>query len=169
MSYRPAKLISGGQSGSDIGALVAARRLGIPTGGWAPRGFLTEKGRQPVLAEYGLIEAESEQYPQRTEWNVRDSDATLIFSRNPKSRGTLQTMQCAMRLKKSFSQPIDPRGPDALEQVCEFLDKHRPAVLNVAGNRESVAPGIALEVVNLLVAVFAAMASRDTDRAATGW
>lgn len=150
MSYRPEKIISGGQTGSDIGAIVAAKDMEILTGGWAPLGFKTEKGPQPVLASYGLLETEDSGYNLRTELNVCDSDATLIFARNPRSKGTLLTMQCAMRNGKPFSPPINPTDPDAYAQVSEFLLKHRPAVLNVAGNRESVAPGIARQVVDLL-------------------
>lgn len=44
---RPVRIISGGQTGADQGALVAAKQLGIETGGWTPRGFLTEAGPCP--------------------------------------------------------------------------------------------------------------------------
>jgi hypothetical protein len=37
-------VISGGQTGADQGGLRATRACGIPTGGWAPRGWLTEAG-----------------------------------------------------------------------------------------------------------------------------
>lgn len=50
------RVISGGQTGADQAALRAARACGIPTGGWAPRGWLTEDGPSLWLAEWGLVE-----------------------------------------------------------------------------------------------------------------
>ena len=50
------KVICGGQTGADQARLRAARAAGIPTGGFAPNGRLTEDGPAPGLAEYGLTE-----------------------------------------------------------------------------------------------------------------
>src|SRR5262249_29141313 len=71
------KIISGGQTGVDQGALCAARKAGFPTGGWAPKGWLTERGPAPWLAELGLLQHASPSYPLRTRANVAASDATL--------------------------------------------------------------------------------------------
>jgi len=71
------KIISGGQTGVDRGALDAAIGLGIPHGGWCPRGRLAEDG--PIPARYVLSETDSPEYWLRTEQNVSDSDATLIL------------------------------------------------------------------------------------------
>ena len=60
------KIISGGQTGVDAAALRAAKAVGIPTGGTAPKGWLTEDGPAPWLAEYGLVESDSPFYPPRT-------------------------------------------------------------------------------------------------------
>ena len=70
MIARPEKIISGGQTGADMGALLAARELGIPTGGVAPKGWLTENGPQEeLLRNFGLIECEED---------VRDLSITLL-------------------------------------------------------------------------------------------
>lgn len=37
------KIISGGQTGADMGGLEAAREYGFPTGGYAPKGWMTER------------------------------------------------------------------------------------------------------------------------------
>ncbi len=72
------KIISGGQTGADMGGLLAAKELGLETGGTAPGGYKTEKGRNLDLRDiYGLTQFGT--YPQRTRINVRDSDATVIF------------------------------------------------------------------------------------------
>src|SRR4051812_29776766 len=64
------KIISGGQIGADQPCRV--KRLGIPTGGFVPNGFLTEAGPRPDLAaEYGLEDTGTATYTDRTERNVR--------------------------------------------------------------------------------------------------
>src|SRR5262249_19387201 len=74
------KVISGGQTGADQGALRSAKKAGIATGGWMPKGFLTEDGPRPEFAEwFGMQEHWSPRYPPRTEMNVADSDVTLWF------------------------------------------------------------------------------------------
>ncbi|MEJ6548237.1 putative molybdenum carrier protein [Corynebacterium sp. USCH3] len=76
---------SGGQSGVDRGALDAARAVGVPVTGWCPAGGWAEDQSEPpgLLADYPeLTETPSPETEQRTEWNVRDSDATLILTAN---------------------------------------------------------------------------------------
>src|SRR5262245_50643367 len=85
------RIISGGQTGADTGALVAARELGIETGGVAPKGWLTEQGsEEALLRSFGLTECEEEGFPARTRRNVKDSDGTLLVGeyRNGGSRLT---------------------------------------------------------------------------------
>ena len=66
------RIISGGQTGADQAGLSVAKRLGIPTGGFVPKGFLTEAGPRPDLAaEYGLEETATVAYPERTERTER--------------------------------------------------------------------------------------------------
>src|SRR5438105_2044217 len=72
------KIISGGQTGADRAALDFAIARGIAHGGWCPRGRLAEDGR--IEERYQLMETPSKDPIQRTEWNARDSDATLVFS-----------------------------------------------------------------------------------------
>jgi len=72
------KIISGGQTGADRAALDAAIDLGIPHGGWIPKGRNAEDGTLPD--KYQLQEMPTASYPKRTEQNVIDSDGTLILS-----------------------------------------------------------------------------------------
>lgn len=145
------KIISGGQTGTDLGALVCAKRLKIPTGGWAPKGYRTEKGPQPVLASYGLKEHQSADYTPRTEQNVIDADATLVISTNPNSPGTIQTVNFAQKHNRTVSEVINPFDKDAPRRIADFLTKHKPAILNVGGNRESKSPGITSCVATVLM------------------
>ena len=79
------KIISGGQTGVDRAALKAAQDLGFPTGGWCPPGRLAEDGiipdRFPLKETPDDRSKDAPHIPrsQRTEWNVRDSDATLLI------------------------------------------------------------------------------------------
>ena len=72
------KIVSGGQTGADRAALDVAIKLGIPHGGWVPKGRKTEDGK--LSRKYGLKETPSLSYAQRTEMNVIDSEGTLIVS-----------------------------------------------------------------------------------------
>ncbi|MCU7806297.1 MAG: putative molybdenum carrier protein [Candidatus Thiodiazotropha sp. (ex Semelilucina semeliformis)] len=152
MTHRPSKIISGGQTGADIGGLTGAKKVGISTGGYAPRGYKTEVGPQPeVLKEFGLVELPSSNYKHRTKQNVFSSDATLIVSTDPTSHGTQLTIQYCKELKKPFLL-IDP-AKDCCELIRVFLDNHSPRVLNIAGNRESKSKGIDSKTAGIIQAV----------------
>jgi hypothetical protein len=133
------KIISGGQTGVDRGALDAAIQLGIEHGGWCPFGRLAEDGRIPEV--YRLEETDSPDYPVRTERNVLDSDATLILYRGQLSGGTLLTY----RLAEQHGRPclaVDLDSSHSLADVRRWLEGQGVEVLNVAGPRESQCPGI---------------------------
>src|ERR1700754_3171011 len=90
-------IISGGQTGADRAALDFALALGISHGGWCPRQRRAEDGVIPD--QYLLSETPSSHYSQRTEWNVRDSDATVVFSiRSGLTGGTRLTFELARRI-----------------------------------------------------------------------
>jgi hypothetical protein len=134
---------SGGQTGVDRAALEAARTLGISTGGWVPRGRHAEDGLIPD-AYPGLRETESDDYAVRTSWNVRDCDATLILCRGPLEGGSAFTRSEAARLARPClvldlnTLPADA----AVEAARAWLAGLDGSRLNVAGPRESGAPGI---------------------------
>ena len=88
------KIFSGGQTGADRAGLDFALAHGLPHGGWCPRGRKAEDG--PIDARYQLQESPSADYPQRTEWNVRDSDGTVVFSLAPVlTGGSKKTVELA--------------------------------------------------------------------------
>ncbi|MFH2203602.1 MAG: putative molybdenum carrier protein [Elusimicrobiota bacterium] len=144
------KIISGAQTGVDRGALDAALELGLSCGGTVPRGRRAEDGRVPE--RYPVTEGVSAQYPERTERNVVDADATLILSAGEPSGGTLLTLELAKRHGRPFCV-VDPREAQAAQKVRTFLERERPAVLNVAGPRESSQPGAQKITCALLIEV----------------
>jgi Circularly permutated YpsA SLOG family len=136
-------VVSGGQTGVDRAAWDAAIELGLPTGGWVPKGRLAEDGT--IDARYGgLREADSTDPAVRTRLNVRDSDATLIISRGPLTGGSMLTFREAMRLGRPvFHLDLaDDSSADAVTRVRAWLQSVRPETLNVAGPRASGDPGI---------------------------
>jgi hypothetical protein len=147
------KIISGGQTGADFGGLLAAKQYGIPTGGMIPNGFLTENGFQPELAELGLVETKSDKYPQRTFDNVKNSDATIRFARNFQSAGEKLTLKAIHQYNKPYFD-VDFDDSDPVDQVVNWIKEHNIQILNVAGNRESKAPGIQKFTEEYLVKVF---------------
>jgi putative molybdenum carrier protein len=134
-----ARIVSGGQTGVDRAALDVALELGLPCGGWCPRGRRAEDG--PIAERYPLQETPAAEYEQRTEWNVRDSDATLVLTSGVPSGGTALTVRAARRLGRPVLV-VDPTAADAAEQIRAWLLEAGVRTLNVAGPRESGAPGI---------------------------
>jgi hypothetical protein len=136
-------VMSGGQTGVDRAAWDAARQLGLPIGGWVPRGRLAEDGEIPT--SYGpLRETKQTDYAVRTECNVRDADATLVLHRGAPAGGTLLTIQIAERLERPLlAIDLGTTHPATAESVVAvWLAVHRPRTLNVAGPRASSDPGI---------------------------
>ncbi len=138
------KIVSGGQTGADRAALDVAVELGLATGGWIPHGRRAEDGTVPQRYE-GLIEADSESYECRTELNVRDSDATVVFSFGPPTGGSALTVRLARSLEKPLLALDLERSTadEAIARLRRWLSETRPHVLNVAGPRLSQEPRIA--------------------------
>lgn len=134
------KIISGGQTGVDRGALDAALDLGIDVGGWCPNGRRAEDGKVPARYAF-LMESTHAAYTQRTRWNVRDADVTLVLHAGDMGPGTKVTMSLCKELKKPHAV-IDIRDRAAVATAIGFLNAHAHAIINVAGPRESTNHGI---------------------------
>ena len=133
------RVVSGGQTGADRAALDWAIAHGIAHGGWCPRGRLAEDGRIPL--RYTLAETPSHDYAQRTRWNVRDSDGTLIISRAAVlTGGSEYTARCAERFGRPWLHAYP--GADGAAALLAFIARRRIGTLNVAGPRLSNDAGI---------------------------
>ncbi|PLX26428.1 MAG: molybdenum cofactor carrier [Ignavibacteria bacterium] len=160
MSSQVLHIISGGQTGVDRAALDAARSTDLTIGGWCPRGRIAEDG--PLDARYPLEETPSEAYEQRTMWNVRDADATLIIAPVPElAGGTRFTRQVAEGLQKpSLVLVLDEHA--SMTMTADWILRHNVRVLNVAGPRESGHPGIYQTAHAFLSSLFRFIAECDT-------
>ena len=145
------RIISGGQTGVDRAALDVALVLGIPCGGWCPRGRLAEDG--PISLRYPLYEAPSTDYVVRTEWNVRDADGTVILTKGEAEGGTKLTVELARKHGKPHLV-IDLRNPPDARVVARWARAHHVKTLNIAGPRESTVPGVYDDASGFVVKLF---------------
>ena len=135
----PRRIVSGGQTGVDRAALDVAIALGIPHGGWCPRGRRAEDGRIPD--RYAMREHASPEYAARTEQNVVDSDGTLVLTIGVPRDGTALTVRLAGRHAKPCLV-VDLEATPSPATVAGWIAAHAIDVLNVAGPRESTQPGV---------------------------
>ena len=136
------KIISGGQTGADRAGLDVAIELGIPHGGWIPKGRKAEDGVLPD--KYHLQEMPTSSYPKRTEQNVLDSDGTLILSHGNLTGGSALTRKLAKQhLKPWLHIDLDELSlKEAADRLTRWIEGHEIRVLNVAGPRGSKDPDI---------------------------
>jgi hypothetical protein len=134
------KLVTGGQTGVDRGALDAALAVGFPCGGWCPPGRAAEAGTIPD--RYPREAMESGSYRERTKRNVVDSDATLVVYFHDLHGGTEQTVLDCIEHGKPYKliDAAEIAPARAAELTAQFIARHGVSVLNVAGPRASHAP-----------------------------
>ena len=137
---RPLRVVSGGQTGVDRGALDAALRLGVPCGGWCPAGRLAEDGVIP--ARYPVTELAGAGYGERTRKNVEDSDGTLIVTFGHASGGTAYTIEVCGKLGRPHLIVDAASGTleEAVNRAVRFVRDEGIGHLNVAGPRASGEP-----------------------------
>jgi len=145
------KIISGGQTGVDRAALDAAMRLGLPHGGWVPKGRLAEDG--PLPSYYQLEEMPTGDYAARTEKNVMESEGTLLITRGTPSGGSDYTRKMALKHGKQLLHvdlTLGQRASDAASLIASWIEMNRIEILNVAGSRASGDPAIYMDTLNIL-------------------
>lgn len=133
-------IVSGGQTGSDQAAWDAAIFTGIAQDGWVPKGSYSEAGKINSVT-YKFKETASSGYLERTALNVKESDATLLFSYGKPTGGTLRTIEYCTEYNKPFLY-IDLKKYKTIKPIIKWLKEVKPTVLNIAGSRESKFPGI---------------------------
>jgi hypothetical protein len=103
---------------------------------------LTEDG--PIPPRYQLTETPSPDYDQRTEWNVRDADGAVLSSVASEVTGRSRaTVELTQKHGKPLLHLFPGSGPPSPKHaLIAFLREHRIQVLNVAGPRASLEPGV---------------------------
>jgi hypothetical protein len=121
-------------------------------GGWCPKGGWAEDFPDPpgLLSKYPHLNETPLPHPiQRTEWNVRDSDASLIITDSEGiavSVGTSRGQHWARQHGKPFLV-IDATEPHAPQRAAAWVKAQQlrfgaEMTLSIGGPRESEAPGI---------------------------
>jgi putative molybdenum carrier protein len=147
-------IVYGGQTGADRAALDWALSHNLACGGWCLKGRKAEDGT--IGPKYPLKESLSASYLQRTEWNVRDSDAIVLFSIAPSlSGGSRKTVEFTRKHNKPCLH-LHARLQDAAQRLHAFLEDNVVETLNVAGPRASKEPNVAQFVIEMLDRVFRA-------------
>ena len=148
----PSGFVSGGQTGADRAGLDVAIRYDFPHEGWCPKGRKAEDGR--IGGQYRLKETPSAGYLQRTEWNARDSDGTVVFTlARTISGGSRRTIQFVEKHRKPWIHIFSGTYQPA-EDLQKFVQLHGIRRLNIAGSRESKEPGIYRWATNILESAF---------------
>lgn len=154
------KIVSGGQTGADRGGLEAALYCEIPHGGWCPKGRKAED--EIIPHKYHLTEMKSADYLKRTEANIVDSDATIVFTYGKANGGSLRTIKFAKKHNRPcLAIDLDEYyRKDATQKIIDWFTDNSTlsnCVLNIAGNRATKAPGIEQAVMVLFVDVISAV------------
>ncbi len=153
-----ARIVSGGQSGVDRAGLDFAIRRGLDYFGWCPQDGWAEDCPDPpgLLAKYPRMKQTPSADPkQRTRWNVRDSDGTLVIvaSEISVSPGSAYTIDCA-RARRKPHLVTDLRSRDAVFTARDWIAGLEAGALNIAGPRESEWPGIYAAALDFLQLLF---------------
>lgn len=148
------KIVSGGQTGADRAALDWALDRGISHEGWCPAGRRAEDG--VIDSRYSMRETPERGYIIRTRWNVRDADATAVFSVAAQlSGGSLATLNIARKLGKPVIHLSQVATEEPARKLRHFVEENFIATLNVAGPRASGEPSIGDFVYDVLDEAFA--------------
>ncbi len=111
-----------------------------------------------IAEQYQLQETTSHRYDQRTRWNVRDADVTVLLTISPElSGGTAMTARYAANIGKPWLH-LCRDGEDSIEksarQFRAFVAEHKACRINIAGPRASQQPEAGAFVHDVLTAVF---------------
>lgn len=151
------KLVTGGQCGAEQEAWASARRAGIATGGYMPRGFVTEDGPNPRLgALYGAIEFPLDE-PTRARANLRRADAMLWLGDPLEDDGQAAIAACREQGKPFLAaQP----GLTPVNDVVSWLVVFEVKTLAVAGSPASCDPDLGPRVGRFMDLVLAGVRAR---------
>lgn len=157
------KVISGGQTGADIGGVLAAKLHGLNTSGWLPNGWKTLNGPRPEYADlFQMQEHKDFGYKSRTWANIYDSDATIRLAVNFSSAGE----KCTLNGIKAYNKPywdiqIDKNNPIIIaadvESLADWLINNDFKTINIAGNSHKTWTGMQSYTTKFLSYVFMSM------------
>ena len=160
------KIISGGQTGADLGGVIAAKLCGIETGGWMPKGFKNHDGLMPQFKEMFCLKEHSDVgYKSRTWKNIEDSDITIRIACNFNSPGEKCTLNGIKHHKKPYIDILVDKNNPVINstKVIEVMHKIKNCeVVNIAGNARKTWDGMGYYTVEFMCSVFLMMGYNRT-------
>lgn len=160
------QVISGGQTGVDTAALLAAEAFSFPISGYVPKDYTNELGAYGIAARFWpcLTLTNTIESALRTELNCRDADGILTLLRNEEastkvSEGTQHGIDYARKLGKNEHQFcfVDLAASylrDEVVRVVKWITDMKIVKCAIGGPRESEVPGIESEADAFLREVF---------------
>ena len=154
------RLVSCGETGAAQAILDASWAYGITIGGWVSKGWTTEAVPAPWLARWGFVECPEPGDVAPPRAIVQDSDGTIWFG-SIDAPGFTAAHDAALVLRRPFL--IVYRGATRPSHVAAWIKAEGVRTLNVAGVRESVAPGIGARTLWFLGWVFLRLGHRPVE------
>jgi hypothetical protein len=147
-------IISGCLPGAGQGALDAAVKLGIPDGGWVPKGALTEDA--PMGEAYHLKEMKTSSDDQCTEQNIIESNGTLIVSHGAYAQELKRVRKYAGEHNRSWMHIDLNRTPafKAAQLIASWIREKKIEILNVTGPKAGEDPGIYQKTMAIIESVY---------------
>lgn len=133
-------IITGSQPGVERAALDWALKHEFPHGGWCPKGLLGAE--EPLDPRYKLKEGETENVLEAVGSNVRDAEATLVFTVAAKAAGTAQKAVSAAKKQKKPVLHVHRGILGVSEKIVAFMDKYYVRRLHITGSADADEPGV---------------------------
>lgn len=135
-------IITGAQTGVERAALDWALKHELPHGGWCPQGTLSSG--EPLDARYKLKEGASDDLLEALAANIRDAEATVVFTQAAKATGPAQKAVSGAKKQKKPVLHVHRGILGVSEKIVAFLDKHYVRRLHVTGSAEADEAGVGL-------------------------
>lgn len=133
-------IITGAQLGVERAALEWALKYECPHGGWRPKSL--PGAEEPLDPRYKLKEGETENVLEAVTSNVRDAEATLVFTLAAKAAGTAQKAVSSAKKQKKPVLHVHRGILGVSEKIVAFMDKHYIRRMHITGSADTDEPGV---------------------------
>lgn len=147
-------IISGCLPGTGQGALDAAVKLGIPDGGWVPKGALA---KDALMADmYHIKEMNTSSDDRCDEQNIIDSNATLVMSHGAYVEGLKRIRKYAEEHNREWLHVDLDRTPafKAAQLIASWIKEKKIEILHVTGPKAGEDSGIYQKAMAVIESVY---------------
>ncbi|MDZ4403495.1 putative molybdenum carrier protein [Prosthecobacter sp.] len=133
-------ILSGAQMGVERAALDWALKYELPHGGWCPQGVLS--AAEPIDPRYKLKEGATDSLLEAITSNVRDAEATLVFTLATKAAGMAQKALSNAKKQKKPVLHVHRGILGVSEKIVAFIDKYYIRRLHITGSLDTDEAGV---------------------------